>query len=183
VASPNSKRARKRRHPDTTPRAVASARREQRAARVASSADAQRRAGRRLGSEGERPRGLFGAVPVSEAAILGGIVAAVVGFVQRSTLPLVVGLIVCGLGVMEVVGREHFSGYRSHTALLAAIPAIGLEAALTTLVGDSTGKRLLLVIIVPVFALLFWLLHRRFRIARQARVARSARGTAPPPVS
>ena len=162
---------------------MASSRREERAARVAAAADTQRRAGRRLGSEGERPRGLFGAVPVSEAAILAGIVAAVVGFVQRSPLPLVVGLIICGLGVMEVVGREHFTGYRSHTALLAAIPAIGIEAALAALVGHSPGKGLLLVIVVPVFALLFWALHRRFRIARQARVARAARGTAPPGVS
>jgi hypothetical protein len=36
----------------------------------------------------------------------------------------------------------------------------------------SPGNRALLIAIVPVFALLFYLLRRRFLSARQARVAR-----------
>ena len=36
---------------------------------------------------------------------------------------LAVGALVCGLGVTEVTAREHFSGFRSHSALLAAFPA------------------------------------------------------------
>jgi hypothetical protein len=145
-------------------------------ARVSATADTQRRSSRQLGSEGERPRGLFGGVPVSEIAILAGIVAAVYGFLSKAGLPLVVGLIICGLGVMEVVGREHFSGFRSHTVLLAGIPAVGVEAAVAVLAGHSPGRGPLLVIVVPVFGVCFWFFRRQFAAARQARVARSARG-------
>jgi hypothetical protein len=176
VASPKAKRARKRRNPDAPPRAVPSNRRQQRAARVSATAVSQQRSSGRLGSAGERPRGLFGGVPVSEVAILAGIVAAAVGFFGRATLPLVAGLIICGLGVMEVVGREHFSGFRSHTAMLAAIPAVGVEAAVAVLAGHSPGRGPLLAIVVPVFGAFFWFFRRRFAVARQARVARAARG-------
>jgi hypothetical protein len=176
VASPKAKRARKRRNPDAPPRAVPSNRRQQRAARVSATAASQQLSSRGLGGVGERPRGLFGGLPVSEVAILAGIVAAVVGFFGRATLPLVAGLIICGLGVMEVVGREHFSGFRSHTVMLAAIPAVGVEAGVAVLVGHSPGRGPLLAIVVPVFGVFFWFFRRRFAVARQARVARSARG-------
>lgn len=104
-----------------------------------------------------------------------GLIAAVVGFLSGGGVPLVVGLIICALGVVEVTAREHFSGYRSHAALLAAIPAVVLEAALVVAFGDPKQGALLLVAVVPVFAVLFWLLRRRFLTARQARVARIAR--------
>ncbi len=179
VASTKSKRARKRRNPGAAPRAVPSDRRQTRATRSAQAAEQRRRASRQLGREGERPLGPFGAVPVSEVAILGGLVAAVVGFVGQTELTLIVGLIICALGVIEVTGREHLSGYRSHTALLAAIPAVGIEAGIVALFGDPRQRGFLLLAVIPVFALLFWALRHRFAIARQARVARAARGTAP----
>ncbi len=180
MASSKSKRARKRRNPSAPPRAVASTRRETRARRQDAVASSRRRASRQLGREGERPRGPFGAVPVSEVAIFAGIVAAVIGFVRSANVPLVVGLVICALGVMEVTGREHFAGYRSHSALLAAIPAVGIEAAIALGVGRHAGRGPLLLVVIPVYVLLFWGLRHRFMIARQARVARTARGTAPP---
>ena len=179
MPSQKSKRARRRRGSGTAPRAVASTRREARAERATATADRRRRAQRQLGREGERPPSPFGGVPVSEVAIGAGLVAAVVGFASSAELPLIVGLVMCGLGVMEVTGREHFSGYRSHTALLAAIPAVGIEAGVVALFGDPQQRGLLLLVIVPVFGILFWALRRRFQIARQARVARTARGAAP----
>jgi hypothetical protein len=83
-----------------------------------------------------------------------------------------VGLIVLALGVVEITAREHFSGYRSHTTLLAAIPTVAIETALVLTVGAGGKRVLLLAVMVPVFALLFYLLRRRFLSARQARVAR-----------
>ena len=180
MASQKSRRARKRRRRATAPRAVASTRREVRAQRRATSDSVRRRASRQLGREGERPRGPFGGVPVSEVAILAGLAAAIVGFVGSGRVALVVGLVICALGVMEVTGREHFSGYRSHTALLAGIPAVGVEVAVVALFGDPRQRGFLALVIVPVFGILFWALRHRFMIARQARVTRSARGTAPP---
>ena len=143
-------------------------------------AERERRRGRRTtGREGERPEGPFAGLPVSELAILAGLVAAVVGFVNGGGAALIVGLIVCALGTVEVTAREHFSGYRSHTVLLAAIPAIAVEVAIVVLFGEPRQRVLLLVAVVPVFGVLFWVLRRRFAAARQARVARPPA----PPVS
>jgi hypothetical protein len=179
VPSQKFKRARRRHKPGTAPRAVASTRRDERAVRAAE-AERQRQRGRRqLGREGQRPQSPFGGLPVSEVAILAGMVGAVIGFLSGGGPALVVGLIVCALGVCEITAREHFSGYRSHTALLAGIPAVAIEAALVALFGEPKQRGLLLVVVVPVFSILFWLLRRRFLTARQARVARSARGGVP----
>jgi hypothetical protein len=146
----------------------------------AAEAERQRQRGQRqLGREGARPEGPFGGLPVSEVAILAGMVGAVVGFLNGGGPALVVGLIVCALGVCEITAREHFSGYRSHTALLAGIPAVAIEAGLVALFGEPKQRGFLLVVVVPVFSILFWLLRRRFLTARQARVARSARGGVP----
>ena len=158
---------------------MASTRRADRAASGSARDTERRRAARTLGREGERPLGVFGRVPVSEAAILGGLVAAVVGFLRHSHLAIIVGLAITGLGVMEVAGREHFAGFRSHSALLAGVPAVGLEAAIAGLLGDPHDRGVLLIVVVPVFALFFWGLRHRFQIARQARVAATARGGAP----
>jgi len=135
----------------------------------------QRRAKRQLGSEGDRPPGPFGSLPVSEIAIFAGVVGATVGFVQGGGPALIVGLVVCVLGVLEVTAREHLSGFRAHTTLLAAIPTALLALAIAALIGQPRQHSAVLLAVVPVFALLFWLLRRRFSHARQARVARPPR--------
>ena len=136
-------------------------------------ADRDRRRGqRRLGREGERPPSPFGGLPISELAILAGFIAAVVGVVQGGEAAVIVGVVVCALGVIEVTVREHFAGYRSHTTLLSAMPAVGVEVGLVTAFGEPRQRALLLLAVVPVYALGFWLLRRRFQTARQARVAR-----------
>jgi hypothetical protein len=125
-----------------------------------------------LGTYGERPPNLFGGVPVSEIAIFFGGLGALVGLASGAVQALVVGIVVCALGVVEFTAREHFSGYRSHATLLAAIPAVGIGVGLIALVGGSLGRSTLLLAVGPVFAVLFWLLRNRFRSARQARIAR-----------
>jgi hypothetical protein len=160
---------------------VPSTRRETRADREARAERERKRGQRQLGREGERPQSPFGGLPVSELAILVGLIAAVVGFVGGGGPPLVVGLIICALGVVEITAREHFSGYRSHAALLAGIPAVALEVTLVVAFGEPKERALLLLAVVPVFAVLFWLLRRKFLTARQARVARMARPRAPVP--
>ena len=168
-------KSRKRRNPGSAPRAVASTRREARADRETIAERERTRGRRQLGREGERPEGPFGGLPISELAILAGLVAAVIGFINGGGPALIVGLVICALGVIEITAREHFSGFRSHTALLAAIPAVALEVGLVLAFGEPKQRALLLVAVVPVFAILFWLLRRRFLTARQRRVARPAR--------
>lgn len=125
-----------------------------------------------LGAYGERPSSPFGGLPVSELSILAGAVALVVGVVRHGGPALIGGLIICVLGVTEVTAREHFSGYRSHTVLLAAVPAVVAEFVITLTVGPPRIRALLLVPVAAVFALCAWFLRRRFRVARQARLAR-----------
>ena len=92
---------------------------------------------------------------------------------------LIVGLAICALGTMEVVGREHFTGYRAHTALLSAIPAIAAELGVVALFGNPSQRGLLLLAVVPIYTICFFALRRQFAFARRARVAKSARAQAP----
>lgn len=133
----------------------------------------RKRANRQLGTEGERPPSPFGGLPVSEIAIFAGVIGAAVGFIQGGGAALYVGLAVCALGVIEVTGREHFSGFRSHTSLLAGIPAIVAGVAIFSLVGQPSQRSLVLLVVAPIYGGLFWFLRARFRRARQARVRRS----------
>jgi hypothetical protein len=121
---------------------------------------------------GEPPPNPFGGFPASELAIFAGAVGVIVGYSTKTAPALVVGIIVCALGVAEVTAREHFSGYRSHSALLAGIPAVGVGVAMIALFGGSLRRGLLLPVVIVIFAVLFWVLRRRFRTARQARLVR-----------
>lgn len=124
------------------------------------------------GAYGERPDGPFGGVPVSEILILVGMIGAIYGLVSSVAPALAVGLIACTLGVIEFSAREHFSGYRSHSTMLSAIPAIGAGIAMIALFGGSLTRSLLLVVVIPVFLFCFWLFRKRFRVARHARIAK-----------
>jgi Flp pilus assembly protein TadB len=170
VASQKSKR--KRRTQARQPRVATSPRRERSAERELSAQRQRYAAHRTLGTVGERPQGPFGGVPVSELAILAGGIAFVIGMVRGGGPALYVGLIVVALGVVEFTAREHFSGYRSHTTLLAAIPTLAVVTALELSVGAPSNRVVLVLVAVPVFALLFYVLRRRFMVARQARIAR-----------
>jgi hypothetical protein len=180
VAPSKSKRqSRKRRQAGAAPRAVPSQRREVVAERKVQAERQRQRANSRLGKYGEPPPSPFGGVPVSEIAIFAGLIGTAVGALTASPVTLGVSVVVLTLGVLEVTAREHFSGYRSHATLLAAIPSIAIGIVIVLIIGDgsirrglSGPNRTVLIVIVPVFALLFWLLSKRFRTARQARVVR-----------
>lgn len=121
---------------------------------------------------GEPPANPFGGLPVSELAIFFGAVAAIVGWVERAAPAWLTGIAICALGVTEFSAREHFSGYRSHTALLAGIAAGAVGVALVVSVGGSLQRGAVLAIALVVFGLLLWPLRKRFVRARQARVVR-----------
>jgi hypothetical protein len=125
-----------------------------------------------LGAYGERPPGPFGGLPVSEFAIFAGAVVLIVGVIQHGAPALIGGVVLCLLGVTEVTAREHLSGYRSHTVLLAAIPAVVAEFVIVLTVGTPAVRVLLLVPVAAVFGACAWFLRRRFLVARQARLAK-----------
>jgi hypothetical protein len=80
----------------------------------------------------EAPKAPWHPVPLVELAILLGLILIVVGFVSggRSGGILATGgLALVGLASLELAIREHFAGYRSHSALLGGALAVGLAGA------------------------------------------------------
>ncbi len=79
------------------------------------------------------------------------------------------------IGTVEVSLREHLSGYRSHTIMLALLPVIALHsmvvlglAALTTV--PPIVNVAMLAVDGAIFAFLYKLLRARFLDARRERV-------------
>jgi Kef-type K+ transport system membrane component KefB len=75
---------------------------------------------------------------------------------------IAVGLALGALAGLEVSIREHFAGYRSHTALLAGAVGIAVLVALSLLV-PSLWLPVALVLAVAAFAATAWALARAFR--------------------
>lgn len=174
AAQRSKRRSRKARKTGTAPRAVPPQQSERRTRReVAAREDRQRTS--RIDPPGERPPNLFGGVPVSEIAILSGLIAAAVGYFQGGGPALIVGIALCALGVIEFTVREHLSGFRSHSTLLAAIPTVALELILVQELPSSLLPAGPFVADAIVFSALFWLLRKRFARAHQVRIARVAR--------
>jgi hypothetical protein len=67
----------------------------------------------------ERPPAPWGSFPLAELVVLAGIVALAIGLIGQIPTAIGVGVVLAGLGGLEVSAREHFAGYRSHTTLLA----------------------------------------------------------------
>lgn len=111
----------------------------------------------------ERPPAPWGKFPLAELVILAGIVALVVGVVGSDQTLIGAGVVLAGLGGLEVAIREHFAGYRSHTTLLAGFPAVVVAVALFY-VGDQIIA-ICLAAGAVVFAVAFYLARRAFQRA------------------
>jgi hypothetical protein len=129
-------------------------------------------------SLGERPEPPWHPVPLSELLILAGAIGTVVGLsrgISHGGPPLIAGLAAVVIGTAEVTLREHLSGYRSHTLILALLPTIAFHSAVVLIVAafTTTPRALnvaLLFVDAAIFAFLFKLLRARFQDARRERV-------------
>ena len=82
------------------------------------------------------PKPPWAPFPLTEIAVVIAVVFAVGGFLMGSrtgTTIVVVGLVLGSLAGAEQAWREHRAGYRSHTAVLAAVPAAVSVAVLAIL--------------------------------------------------
>ena len=94
---------------------------------------------------------------------------------SRQATLLATGLVVASLGALEVSVREHLAGYRSHTTLLAAVPAVVVLALLFFLGPESLPPIARLAIAAAAFGLAAWGLTAVF----QSRSGRAFRVKAP----
>jgi hypothetical protein len=84
----------------------------------------------------ERPPAPWGSFPLAELTVLAGIVMLVVGVVAKSPTAIGAGVVLAGLGGLEVSVREHLAGYRSHTTLLAGTVFVLVTGAIFYLAGQ-----------------------------------------------
>jgi hypothetical protein len=131
---------------------------------------------------GERPQALWHPLPLSELLIFVGAIATVIGFARGAAghVPLFAGIGAVAIGTTEVSLREHLSGYRSHTIILALIPTLVLHSLIALVVSAFTRvpgvlNLSLLALDVAVFAVVFKLLRTRFVDARRERTFAAAR--------
>jgi hypothetical protein len=89
----------------------------------------------RPGTEEERPPAPWGNFPLAELTVLAGIVMLAIGVIGRHPTAIGVGVVLAGLGGLEVAVSEHFAGYRSHTTLLAGAVFVIVVGALFYLAG------------------------------------------------
>jgi hypothetical protein len=129
----------------------------------------------------ERPQAPWHPLPLSELLILVGAVGAVIGVkrlnggVSNAGPVLVAGVLAVAIGTVEVTLREHLSGYRAHTLLLALIPVIALHTVMILILSaffvvPRWVNVPLLAIDLAVFAILYKVLRMRFLDARRARL-------------
>jgi hypothetical protein len=132
---------------------------------------------------GERPQAPWHPLPLSELLILVGAIGAIFAWsrgIERNGSLLVAGVAAVAIGTIEFTLREHLSGYRSHTILLALLPAIVFHSVVVLLVTLSGPlPRWLNLALLPIdgalFAVLFKLLRGRFLDARQRRIVAGGR--------
>ena len=96
--------------------------------------DAARRTPGGRNPDPERPKAPWHPFPLVELCVLAGIVLLVLGLInfdsRQGKTMLVVGLALGSLGGLDTAAREHFSGYKSHTTVLAGVPAVAVAAVL-----------------------------------------------------
>jgi hypothetical protein len=79
-------------------------------------------------STAERPAPPWGSFPLTELVVLLGLLLAVGGFLVgveegRGRIMFGAGVVLGALGGLEIVVRDHFAGYRSHTTLISGVAA------------------------------------------------------------
>ena len=107
----------------------------------------------------DRPKPPWHPVPLVEICVLVGLVL------------LVLGMALGSLGGLDTALREHLAGYRSHTTVIASLPAVTTAAVLYF---ARVPWTVLVIAAVAVFAGVFWWMRRVFM--RRASRARRARG-------
>ncbi len=111
----------------------------------------------------ELPPAPWGSFPLAEIAVLLALIIGVIGFIVGSREGMILVFIALGLGSLaglEVSLREHLTGFRSHSSLLA-----GLPTAISLAVSYASGLPFvaMIAIAVAIFSAGFWLFRDLFK--------------------
>jgi hypothetical protein len=112
----------------------------------------------------EAPKAPWSPFPLVELVVLIALVLIVAGFVTdgpRRAALLGCGFVLVTLAGLELALREHFTGFRSHSTLLAGASAVAVDAPLYLL--TDIPQLALLAIGACVFALVLVLARNAFR--------------------
>jgi hypothetical protein len=157
--------------------AVATVQRPSAARRARPRAPVQTPVSRRYG---ERPRPPWHPLPLAELLILVGAIGVVVGLrrgISHGGPPLLAGIAAVALGTLEVTLREHRSGFRSHTVMLAALPVVVFHSMVALVISAFTRIPAiatvgLLGLDLILFLAMFKLLRSNFLTARTRAAGR-----------
>jgi hypothetical protein len=131
-------------------------------------------------SYGERPRPPWHPLPLSELLILVGAIGVIVGLrrgLSHGGPPLFAGIAAVALGTFEVTIREHRSGHRSHTIMLAALPVVVFHSVIALAISAFTRVPAVVTLVLlgldlVLFLALFKLLRTSFLTARTRAAGR-----------
>src|SRR5437764_1313689 len=116
----------------------------------------------------ERPPAPWGSFPLTELVVLLALILGIIGFIkldtQRGKVMVTAAMVLGSLGGLEVSIREHFSGFKSHTSLLAG--SLAVAAMMLISVAGPRGLATVGVAVaagVLIFVLAFWGFRETFR--------------------
>jgi len=112
----------------------------------------------------EAPKAPWSPFPLVEICVLIALVLIVVGAVSdgpRRGVFLACGLALASLAGLELAVREHFAGFRSHSALLAG--AVAVVAVVPLFFLTALPQIALLAVGVVVYSLAFFVFRRAFQ--------------------
>ncbi|MBV9214017.1 MAG: hypothetical protein JOZ25_10280 [Actinobacteria bacterium] len=122
---------------------------------------------RRRRSIDERPPAPWGKFPLVELVVLLALGLFVAGLIvggTREPIMFMAALVLGSLAGLELVIREHFGGFRSHTSLLAFFAACVAGTITYFATGGGTLARAILIPVAGVvFLVAFWLLRQVFK--------------------
>jgi hypothetical protein len=111
-----------------------------------------------------RPKPPWHPVPLIELSVLAGIVLIVVGLINhrdpQGRLAVAFGVALASLAGLDTALREHLTGFRSHSALLGALPAVVSVFALALLKAPPV---VMLVVGVAAFVAGFFAFRTQFK--------------------
>jgi hypothetical protein len=113
------------------------------------------------------PQPLWNGFPLTELAVLTAFILCVWGFFTAASYGRVllgVGALLGSAAGLELAVREHFSGYRSHTTVLAGCVGVALLVLSIVALGSTRGSQLLGIALgLGGFCLSFWQLQRLYK--------------------